>query len=89
MIYALIQTVHLISRVISLIVIVDIILSYFMSPYQPIRQTLDRIVEPMLRPIRRILPSTGMIDFSPVVLIILIQVLDSIITGILVSLLQV
>jgi YggT family protein len=75
--------------VISLIVIVDIILSYFMSPYQPIRQTLDRIVEPMLRPIRRILPSTGMIDFSPVVLIILIQVLDSIITGILVSLLQV
>jgi YggT family protein len=89
MIYALIQTVHLISRVISLIVIVDVVLSYFMSPYQPIRQTLDRIVEPMLRPIRRILPSIGMIDFSPVVLIILIQVLDSIITGILVSLLQV
>jgi YggT family protein len=89
MIYALIQTVHLISRVLSLIVIVDIVLSYFMSPYQPIRQTFDRIVEPMLRPIRRILPSTGMIDFSPVVLIILIQVLDSIITGILISLLQV
>ncbi len=33
---------------------------------------LDRIIEPALRPIRRIMPSIGGIDISPVVLILLI-----------------
>jgi YggT family protein len=61
---------------ITILVIVQVILSYFMSPFNPVRQVIDRIVEPMLRPIRRLLPQTGMIDFSPVVLIILLQIFD-------------
>jgi len=47
-----------------------------MSPYHPVRVTLDKLVNPFLAPIRRILPQTGMLDFSPVVLIILLQVLE-------------
>jgi YggT family protein len=37
----------------------------------------------MLQPIRRIVPPLGMIDFSPVILMILIQVLESILITIL------
>ena len=37
---------------------------------------LYRITEPALRPIRRILPNFGSIDFSPVVLLVLISVVD-------------
>ncbi|GBQ27088.1 YggT family protein [Gluconacetobacter sacchari] len=36
---------------------------------------LDRLTEPALRPIRRILPVTGNMDFSPLVLLLLIQYL--------------
>jgi YggT family protein len=57
-----------------------------MSPYHPVREFVDRLVEPMLAPIRRILPPTGMIDFSPLVLIILLQVLGTFLTGILLRL---
>ena len=64
-------------ELLSLIVFVDVILSYFLPPYNPIRSFLDRIVEPLLSPIRRVVPAIAGIDFSPMVLIILIQVLDS------------
>jgi YggT family protein len=35
---------------------------------------INRLLEPVLRPIRNILPSTGAIDFSPLVLIILLNI---------------
>ncbi len=79
----------LINRIIQLIIIVVIIqafLSFFMSPFHPVRQAIDRIVEPMLAPIRRFVPPIGMIDLSPFILIILLEVLGSIITRLLVSL---
>ena len=36
---------------------------------------INRFLEPVLRPIRNILPNTGAIDFSPLVLIILLNVI--------------
>lgn len=78
--------IHRIFQLLTLIVVVDVVLSYFMSPFQPVRRFLDRIVEPMLRPIRGLLPRTGMIDFSPLVLIILLQLLDYLIQSILLRL---
>jgi YggT family protein len=66
------------SQVISLLVIVHVILSYFMSPYHPVRQTVDRLIEPLLAPIRQIMPQTGMLDFSPMVLLLLVQLIASV-----------
>ncbi len=85
MILVLVQIVNLLARILTIIVIVDIVLSYFMSPFNTIRQTLDRLVEPMLMPIRRIVPSVGMLDFSPFILIILIQVIAYVLTNLLFS----
>ncbi len=79
------QIITVIARILEFVVLVDIVLSYFMSPYQPVRQTLDRIVNPVLNPIRRVLPTMGGIDFSPLVLLILIQVLESILTSLLLA----
>jgi len=79
----IIRIVQYIFEVLSLIVLVDVILSYFMSPFHPIRSFLDRIVEPMLRPIRRVVPSLMNIDFSPVILLILLQIIESILIRIL------
>jgi YggT family protein len=68
-------------RVISFIVLVDVILSYFLNPYNQVRAFLDRLVEPLLGPIRRIVPPIGGLDFSPLVLIIILQLLDSLLTN--------
>jgi len=82
----IVQLIHLIAQIITLLVIVQVVLSYFMSPFHPVRQAIDRFVEPMLAPIRRVLPPMGMLDFSPLVLIILVQIIDTILTRLLLSL---
>ncbi len=82
----LIQIIRLLSEILTLLVFVSVILSYFMDPYHPVRRGIDNIVEPMLMPIRRVVPTAGMFDFSPMVLMILIQFLSRFIIAILVSL---
>ncbi len=37
--------------------------------------SINRLLDPLLRPIRNLMPSTGAIDFSPLVLIIALQIL--------------
>jgi YggT family protein len=74
-----VNIIRLIFNLLNLIILADIVVSFFLSPYQPIRETLDRIVNPLLNPIRRILPQTGMFDFSPVVLILILQLLEYIV----------
>jgi YggT family protein len=51
-----------------------------------VRRTLDRIVAPIYAPIRRIIPPVGMFDFSPLILIVLLQILDMILRNLLYSL---
>ena len=46
-------------ELLSMIVFVDVILSYFLPPYNTIRVFLDRIVEPLLSPIRRVITLHG------------------------------
>lgn len=64
------------ARAIIILVLVQVLLSYFMAPYHPIRQAIDNVLEPVYAPIRKYLPKTGMLDFSPIVLIIAVQLLS-------------
>jgi len=80
------KLVSIISQLLILLVFIASILSFFMSPYHPIRETLDRLVNPMLAPIRRLVPTAGMMDFSPLILIILIQFIARAVVNILLSL---
>jgi YggT family protein len=61
-------------------------LSFFMSPYHPIRHTIGLVIEPLLKPIRKLIPPAGGFDFSPMVLLILLQVLGRLLTALLRSL---
>ena len=55
----------------SLIVFVAVILSWFqLSPDNPLVRVTNTLTEPVLEPIRRVLPSVGGLDFSPLVLLI-------------------
>ena len=82
----IVQIINMLAQLITLLVIAQVVLSYFMSPFHPVRQVVDRVVEPLLAPIRRIMPQTGMLDFSPMVLIILVQIVARLLVGLLISL---
>lgn len=79
----IINLILLFVRIFTILIIVHVFLSYFLSPYHPIREAVDRIVRPFLDPIRRIMPNLGPIDFSPLVLIILVQLLGTILVNLL------
>jgi YggT family protein len=75
--------INLVFRILFLIIIVDVVLSFFMDRYHPLRLFLDRIVNPLLAPIRRIVPPIQSIDFSPIILLILLQILETIVLNLL------
>lgn len=68
------------------LVLISVILSYFMAPYHPIRRAIDSVVEPMLAPIRRVVPLIGMFDFSPLILLLLLRLVRDLIIRILIAL---
>jgi YggT family protein len=71
----------LLSQLITLVVFVYILSTWIFPPYHSFRMALASIVEPLLAPIRRLVPPVGMIDFSPFIFLILVQVLASILSG--------
>lgn len=79
----LITIVNTTISVLTLLVFIYSLLSFFLDPYHPIRVTLGRIIEPLLLPIRKIVPPISGLDFSPLILMILLQVVGSGLVGIL------
>jgi YggT family protein len=61
------------ARVLYLLIIARIVVSWIgLNPWNPIVHWLRVIVDPVLRPFRRILPTFGGIDFSPLLAILVI-----------------
>jgi YggT family protein len=75
----IILIVDIIRQTIYLVILLKVILSYFMDPYHPFRQSVDRLIDPLLKPIRQIIPSVGRFDFSPIILIILVEIIAMVI----------
>ncbi|MEW6401925.1 MAG: YggT family protein [Chloroflexota bacterium] len=79
------QLIKVIADLFVWIIIASVILSYFISPYHPVRQALDKILDPFLTPIRRVVPSAGMFDFSPLILILAVELISRLLIGIFLS----
>ena len=60
----------------SLVVFVAVVMSWMqVAPSNPIAQLVHTLTEPVLGPLRRALPAMGGLDFSPMVLLIGLQML--------------
>ena len=79
------QMIGLLANLLFILIFLWVILSWILPPYHPLREALDRVVEPMLSPIRRVVPLVGMIDLSPMILMILIEVASRILVSLLLS----
>lgn len=78
---ALIVVVELLSNIFFVLLVARILLPILgMNPYQPLMQVIFRLTEPVLAPIRAILPQGGGLDFSPMVAMILLMILQSVLT---------
>jgi YggT family protein len=72
------QVVCLLFTFLTIAIFLRAILSWFnMDPRSPLIQILDAITEPIMDPIRRIMPRLGMLDLSPLVAILLLQFVSS------------
>jgi YggT family protein len=68
--------IHLLLQLFIYIIIVDVIMSYFPQMRgQKWAQTLHKIADAPQKPIREMMPQNLPIDFSPMIVIILIQML--------------
>ena len=56
-------------------ILLQVILSW-VNPHSPFSGVLDTLTRPILSPIRRIIPSTNGLDFSPLVALILLQMVN-------------
>ena len=90
MIDALFNIANLLLNVLVWIIIIQVILSWLFafnvlntnSPgIRAFVRALDRITDPLYRPIRKVLPDFGGIDFSPLVLILLIKIVQMLLGG--------
>ena len=83
MLITLYQIIEMITNIFVMLIIIQFIIGllfafnvvgrneFLMGFYDAI----NRLLEPILRPIRRMMPDTGAIDFSPLVVIIVLQII--------------
>ncbi|ELP5689548.1 TPA: YggT family protein [Enterobacter ludwigii] len=58
------------------VLLVMAIMSWVSQGRSPVEYALIQLAEPLLRPIRNLLPSMGGIDFSPMILVLLLYVVN-------------
>ncbi len=68
-------------EVLAIVILIRAVLSW-VSPGQTnmLTNILYQVTEPILAPLRRIIPRVGMMDFSPLVAIILLQIIATLLT---------
>ena len=70
----------IVTAILSWLVAFDVINLRNPAMYRVVK-TLDQLTEPLLRPIRRIMPNLGGIDISPIILLLLLQALRIVVDG--------
>ena len=88
---SLIEIADLLLSVLTWIIIAQVVLSWLFvfnvlntssHGVRTVAMAIDRLTAPLYRPIRRILPDFGGIDFSPLVVLILIQIIKKLLAGV-------
>lgn len=76
--------VHAVFTAIRWLIIARIVLSFLplfmkVDNYNPVIRFVHESTEPLMAPMRRLIPPLGGIDFSPIILFLLLQVLEGIV----------
>lgn len=77
--------IQVLCKAYTLVVFLDVIFSFFLSPYHKIRYYTNMLVEPPLRQIRKVVKPFSGFDFSPLILIFGVQIIEFILVSLLSS----
>jgi len=66
---------RLLCEVLTFAIFIRVILSWFSPRPNVLTVILEKITEPILAPLRRIIPRAGMFDLTPLVAIIILQII--------------
>lgn len=81
--YALYEIIDLLVSVFVMLIIIQFVIGLLfafnvISPsndfLRQVYESINRLLDPVLRPIRNVLPQTGALDLSPLVLIVVLQI---------------
>jgi YggT family protein len=84
--YSILSLIYIILHIVWWVIIASVVASWLVAfgvvntrnrAVYTIVDTLNRLTEPMLRPIRRIVPQFGGLDISPMILLLLLTFLES------------
>jgi len=79
----LVHFVDVFFTLLSLAILARVLLSWVrVSPYHPAVEFLYRITEPVLAPLRRVIPPVGMVDISPIIALLLLQIIQEVLLAI-------
>ena len=82
--YQLIPYVRIAFEVFNWLIIIRVFLSWIPhDPYKPVFRFIYEITEPVLAPFRKLLGGRMMIDFSPVIALIFLQLVESLVLSLL------
>jgi YggT family protein len=91
LLYTLVAMIGYLVKIVTIVVIVQFVLGLFIAfnvvnthnnGVAAIWKALNAILDPLLNPIRKLLPDTGSIDLSPMVLIVALNLLIILLSGI-------
>ncbi|HEY8686996.1 MAG TPA: YggT family protein [Chloroflexota bacterium] len=86
MINTVIAFIHILATVLVVAIIIRALMSWIMpQDGSGLTRVLLDITEPILAPIRRVLPPVAGIDFSPILALILVQLVSQLVTQLLAS----
>ena len=71
--------IYILCWVLTIIIVLRAIVSWFpTNPSNPLVAILNRITEPILLPLRKIIPRIGMIDITPMIAIVLLLIIGNV-----------
>ena len=71
--------IHVLFTVLTMAIFARVLLSWFpIRPDNPLVVVLMEITDPILKPLRRIVPSLGMLDITPIVALFLLQIIEQV-----------
>ena len=81
----LLQVIGILFQALILAIVARALLSWFnLGPSHPVVRILYDVTEPILAPLRRVIPRIGMFDITPIVAILLLELAQRLLFGLLV-----
>lgn len=78
MLYFVGTFIQVLFQVLIFAILIRALISWFpIAPDSPIIRILDDVTEPILAPLRKVVPRLGMMDITPIVAMVALQILES------------